>query len=171
MSKWRGAFAGAVGVFVAVNVLLSVVALAAKLPDLPHTHATTDRLSIATVLWGGGSIISPPLVVMVVLALLLWAVLGRRPWLSRASAGLIVAGTLVMAIDEFAGDGGLKAKPALYSQTKWDLALSLGWIFIISAAAVVVTGVGWLATSIRNPRPSPRGADGVVEPSRQTNSV
>jgi len=161
MSKWRVAFAGAVGAFIAVNVVLCVVALLAKLPDLPHTHATTDRITVGTVVWGNGSIISPPLVFMVVLTVLLWAALGQRLWLSRASTLLIVVGTLVMAIDEFAGDGGLKKKPDLYSQSKWDLALILGWIFIVAAAAVVVSGVGRLATSIGDLRPSPRGADGV----------
>jgi hypothetical protein len=146
--KWRRALAGAVGVFILVNVVLSLVALVAKLPDLPHTHATTDRIATGTIIWGGGSIISPPLTFMVVLALLLWGALGRRPWLARACTVLIVVGTLVMAIDEFAGDGGLRSRPALYSQAKWDLALILGWIFVLAAAAVVVSGVGWLATSI-----------------------
>jgi hypothetical protein len=159
MAKWRSAFAGAVGVFIAVNVVLSVVALVAKLPDLPHTHATTDRIAVGTVLWGNGSIVSPPLLFMAVVAVLLWGALGHRRWLSRAGVALIVVGTLVMAIDEFAGDGGLKRKPALYSQSKWDLVLILGWIFIVAAAAVVASGAGWLATSVGILRPSPSGAE------------
>jgi hypothetical protein len=154
MSTWRSAFAGAVGVFIGVNVVLSVVALVVKMPDLPHTHATTDRITVGTVLWGDGSIVSPPLLFMVVVGLLLWGALGRRLWLSRASTLLIVLGALLMGIDEFAGDGGLKSKPALYSQSKWDLALILGWIFILAAVAVVVSGVGWLATSVGSARPS-----------------
>jgi hypothetical protein len=160
MSNWRGAVAVAVSLFVAVNVVLSVVALVAKLPDLPHTHATTDRISAGTVLWGDGSIVSPPLVFMVVVVLLLWGLLTARKWLSWASAILLVAGTLVMAIDEYAGDGGLKTRPALYGQSKWDLALILGWVFIVAAAGVVVTVIGWLATSLGSVR-GPRAAGGV----------
>jgi hypothetical protein len=147
MSNWRRAFVCAVVLFIALNVVLSVVALAARLPDLPHTHATTDHITVATVLWGNGSIISPPLVFMAVLALLLWGFVKGPAWLSIASALLLVVGSAVMAIDEFAGDGGLKSRPALYSQSKWDLALTLGWIFIVAAAAVVVSGIGWLAAS------------------------
>jgi len=146
MSRWRRAAVGAVLLFIAVNVVLSLVAWPDKLPDLPHTHATTDRISLGTVLWGNGSIISPPLVFMAVVALLLWGALTDRKWLSRASAALIVVGAAVMAIDEYTGDGGLKKRPALYSHSKWDLALALGWVFIATAAAVVVSCMGWLAT-------------------------
>lgn len=146
MSRWRVAVVGTVVLFIAVNVVLSLVAWRDKLPDLPHTHATTDRIGLETVLWGNGSIISPPLVFMVVLALLLWGVVTRRTWVSIVCAVLLVAGTLVMAIDEYTGDGGLKKRPALYSHSKWDLALALGWVFVVAAAAVVVSGVGWLAT-------------------------
>lgn len=155
MSSWRQAFVGTVVLFIAVNVVLSCVAFFAKLPDLPHTHATTDRITLPTVLWGTGSIVSPPLVFMVVLGLLLWGASTRRTWLASASAVLIVVGALVMAIDEYSGDGGLKGKPALYSRSKWDLALVLGWIFIVAAAAIVVSGAGRLAASIgslRRPR-------------------
>ena len=151
-SSWRRSFVGAVICFIALNVVLSVVALAAELPDLPHTHATTDHITAGTILWGDGSIISPPLVFMAVLGLLLWGVVRGPTWLSIASAALIVVGTAVMAIDEFTGDGGLKRKPALYSQSKWDLALILGWIFIVAAGAVVVSGVAWLATSLTTRR-------------------
>jgi hypothetical protein len=149
MSTWRRAVAGAVGLFIAVNVVLSLVALLAKLPDLPHTHATADRITVATVLWGDGSIVSPPLVFMVVFALLLWGAATERAWLSRSSVVLIVIGTLVMAVDEHSGDGGLKRKPALYSHAKWDLVLILAWIFILAAATVVASGVGWLVTTAR----------------------
>jgi hypothetical protein len=148
----RRGFIGAVVLFIALNVALSVVALAAKLPDLPHTHATTDHITVATVLWGDGSIISPPLFFMLVLALLLWGFVKGPVWLSMASAVLIVVGTAVMAIDELSGDGGLRNKPALYSQSKWDLAVALGWIFIVAAGAIVVTGIGWLATSLASRR-------------------
>ena len=148
MSNWRQAVVGTVVLFIAVKVVLSFVALIAKLPDLPHTHATTDRITVGTVLWGDGSIVSPPLVFMGVLALLLWGTAARRTWLASASAVLIVVGTVVMAIDEYGGDGGLKRKPALYSQSRWDLAVTMGWIFIVAAAAVVVSSGGWLATSL-----------------------
>lgn len=153
MTNWRRAVVGTVVLFTALNVALSLVAWRDKLPDLPHTHATTDRISLGTVLWGNGSIISPPLVFMVVVALLLWGVVTRRKWVSIVSAVLLVAGTLVMAIDEYSGDGGLSKKPAVYSHSKWDLALALGWIFIAAAAAVVVSGVGWLAAARRGTNP------------------
>jgi hypothetical protein len=152
MVSWRRAFIRAVVLFMALNVVLSVVALVARLPDLPHTHATTDHISVSTVLWGNGSIISPPRFFMAVLALLLWGFVKGPAWLSIACAVLTVVATAVMAIDEFTGDGGLKNKPALYSQSKWDLALVLGWIFIVVAAAVVVSGAGWLATSVAGRR-------------------
>jgi hypothetical protein len=151
---WLLAVAGAVGLFIAVNVVLSVVALVAKLPDTPHTHATTDHITVGTVLWGNGSIISPPLYFMVVVGLLLWGVLARRKWLSIVSAVLLVVGTVVMAIDEFGGDGGLTKRPVIYSQSKWDLAQVLGWIFIVAAVGVVVSAAGWLATSARRAEPA-----------------
>lgn len=155
--EWRQAFVGTVVLFIAANVVLSLVALLARLPDLPHTHATTDRITVETVLWGSGSIVSPPLVFMVVVVVLLWSATTRQAWLAAATTVLLVVGTIVMVIDEFGGDGGLKNKPALYSQSKWDLALILGWIFIVVGAAVVVSGAGWLATSVgtlRRPRPA-----------------
>lgn len=157
MTKWRRAFVGTVVLFIAVNVVVSLVALLAKLPDLPHTHATTDRITVGTVLWGDGSIVSPPLAFMVVVGVLLWCATRRQTWLAGASTLLIMVGTIVMAIDEFGGDGGLKNKPALYSRSKWDLALILGWIFIVTGVAVVVSGAGRLATSVgilRRPRPA-----------------
>jgi hypothetical protein len=150
MTSWRRAVGYTVGLFIAVNVVLTLVAWLDKLPDLPHTHATTNRIGLGTVLWGNGSIISPPFVFMVVVALLLCGAVTTRTWLSRISAALLVAGMVAMAIDEYMGDGGLKTKPALYGQAKWDLAMALGWVFIAAAAAVVVTGAGLLGTSLRN---------------------
>jgi hypothetical protein len=91
---------------------------------------------------------------MVVVGLLLWGVLAKRKWLSIVSGVLLVVGTVVMAIDEFGGDGGLKRRPVIYSQSKWDLAQVLGWIFIVAAVAVVVSAVGWLSTSTRRPKPA-----------------
>lgn len=135
--------------FVSVNVVLSAVALVAKLPDLPHTHATTDHISLGTVLWGNGSIISPPLAFMVVVGLLLWGAVSGRRWLSGACTSLIVLAVAVMAVDEYTGDGGLHNKPQLYSQAKWNLALTLGWVFIAAAAAVVASGLGRLAVTGR----------------------
>lgn len=146
--SWLRAFVATVGVFVAVNVVLSVVALVAKLSDLPHTHATTDHIGVGTVLWGDGSIISPPFVFMAVVGLMLWGALSGRTWLSRICTSVIVLGVVVMAVDEYSGDGGLKSRPHLYSHAKRDLALALGWVFIAAAVFVTVSGLSWLVSTI-----------------------
>jgi hypothetical protein len=118
--------------------LASIIGLVAKLPDLPATHARTDHLSVSQVLFGDGTIMSPPLVLMVVVVLLLLGSTVRNIWGARVCTGLLILGVAVTAVDEAIGFGN---RPALYSDAKWNLALTIGSVFIVVAAAVVVTGI------------------------------
>jgi hypothetical protein len=139
----------AVWAYVGYNVVASIVGLAVKLPDLPATHAHTDRLSLGQVLFTNGTIMSPPLVLMIVVVLLLIGSSARRLWLARICTGLLIVGVGVTAVDEAVGFGD---KPALYSQDKWDLALSIGSMFLIVAAMVVIAGAVRIYAS-RRPQP------------------
>jgi hypothetical protein len=144
-SRMRRVFLVAACVYIGVNVVVSLIGLLFKLPDLPATQATTDAITVGQVLVSPGTIVSPPLLFMLIAALLLWGVTSRMTWLSRACTILIALGAGTTAVDEY---GGLLLKPIQYSQGKWDLVLVLGSVFIAIAAVTAISGVAWLALSI-----------------------
>jgi hypothetical protein len=137
----RRTFVAAVWVYIGYNVVASVIGLIAKLPDLPATHAHTDHIAVREVLIGNGTIMSPPLVFMVVAALLLWGSLNRRMVLARICVALLILGVGLTAVDEAFG---FNDKPSLYSPAKWHLAVTIGGIFVAIGAIVVGSGIGWL---------------------------
>jgi hypothetical protein len=141
-------FLVAVAGYIGWNLVASIVGLIAKLPDLTTTHAHTDKISVGQVLVGSGTIMSPPLVAMVVVGLLAWtATTVSRAWLSRAATvltTLIFAGTLV------AESTGFGDKPALFSDGKWHLCIGLGIAFDLVALAAFVAGVLWMIAPRRS---------------------
>lgn len=140
-----------VWVYIGFNVAASVVGLLARLPDLPATHGHTDHITVAQIAFTDGTIMSPPLVAMVVVALLLWGATARGLVLQRIATALLVLGVGLTTVDEAAGFAN---RPALYSSAKWTLAVTIGIIFVVIGAAVVVSGIAWLYTSFRADGPS-----------------
>jgi hypothetical protein len=142
----RTAFTWVVAVFIGYNVLVSAIGLIAKLPDVVASGAKTDSITIGQVLYGNGTIMSPPLVAMVAAALLLWGARARRFLVACACATVLTLVTAVASLDEVEG---FSPRPAIYTAAKWDLAIVLGVIFAIIGVAVVVSGIWYLITSIR----------------------
>jgi hypothetical protein len=144
----RTAFSWAVAVFIGYNVLVSVIGLIARLPDVTASGATTDSITIGQVLYGNGTIMSPPLVTMAAGALLLWGARAGRLLIACACTAVLVAATALASIDEVEG---FSPRPLIYTTGKWDFAIALGVIFAVIGAAVVVTGIRYLSKNIRLP--------------------
>jgi hypothetical protein len=142
----RTAFTWAVAVFIGYNVLVSVIGLIVKLPDVVASGAKTDSITIGQVLYGNGTIMSPPLVAMVVGALLLWGARARRLLVACACTVVLALVTAVASLDEVEG---FSPRPVIYSVAKWDFAIALGVIFAVIGVAVVVSGIWYLSKSIR----------------------
>ena len=142
----RTAFTWAVAAFIGYNVLVSVIGLIAKLPDVVASGAKSDSITIGQVLYGNGTIMSPPLLAMVAAALLLWGARARRFLIACACTTVLILLTAVASLDEVEG---FSPRPAIYTAAKWDFAISLGAIFAVIGAAVVVSGIWYLIKSIR----------------------
>jgi hypothetical protein len=142
----RTAFTWAVAVFIGYNVLVSVIGLIAKLPDVVASGAKTDSITIGQVLYGNGTIMSPPLLTMAAAGLLLWGARARRFLVACACTTVQALVTAVASLDEVEG---FSPRPAIYTAAKWDFAIALGVIFAVIGVAVVVSGIWYLVTSIR----------------------
>jgi hypothetical protein len=142
----RTAFTWAVAVFIGYNVLVSVIGLIAKLPDVVSSGAKTDSITIGQVLYGNGTIMSPPLMFMIAAALLLWGARARRLVLASVCTTVLTLVTAVASLDEVEG---FSPRPVIYSLAKWDFAISLGVIFAAIGVAVVASGIWHLTRSIR----------------------
>jgi len=141
----RTAFTWAVVVFIGYNVLVSVIGLIAKLPDVVASGAKSDSITIGQVLYGNGTIMSPPLIAMVAAALLLWGARARRFLIACACTTVLALVTAVASLDEVEG---FSPRPALYSAAKWDFAITLGVVFAIIGVAVVASGIWYLGKSV-----------------------
>jgi hypothetical protein len=147
----RIAFTWAIAVFIGYNVLVSVIGLIARLPDVATSGARTDSITIGQVLYGNGTIMSPPLVTMVAAALLLWGARAGRPVIACACTAVLTIVTAIASLDEVEG---FSPRPAIYTAAKWDFAIALGVIFATVGVAVIVSGVRYLSSSIRQARRS-----------------
>ena len=146
MGNSRTAFTWAVAVFIGYNVLISVIGLIAKLPDVVASGAKSDSITIGQVLYGHGTMMSPPLLAMVAAALLLWGARARRFLVACACTTVLTLVTAVATLDEVEG---FSPRPAIYSAAKWDFAITLGVIFAVIGVAVVASGIWYLSTSAR----------------------
>ena len=142
----RTAFTWAVAAFIGYNVLVSVIGLIAKLPDVVASGAKTDSITIGQVLYGNGTIMSPPLLAMVAAALLLWGARARRFLVACACTTVLTLVTVVASLDEVEG---FSPRPAIYTAAKWDFAIVLGVVFAIVGVAVVVSGIWYLSKCVR----------------------
>ncbi len=142
----RTAFTWAVAVFIGYNVLVSVIGLITKLPDVVASGAKTDSITIGQVLYGNGTIMSPPLLAMVAAALLLWGARAGRLVIACVCTTVLTLVTAVASLDEVEG---FSPRPAIYTAARWDFAIVLGVIFAVIGVAVVVTGIWYLVKSIR----------------------
>jgi len=142
----RTAFTGVAAVFIGYNVLVSVIGLIAKLPDVVASGAKIDSITIGQVLYGNGTIMSPPLLAMVAAALLLWGARAGRLVIACACTTVLTLVTAVASLDEVEG---FSPRPIIYSAAKWDFAIVLGVIFAVIGVAVVVSGIWYLVKSIR----------------------
>lgn len=142
----RTAFTWAVAIFIAYNVLVSVIGLIAKLPDVVVSGAKTDSITIGQVLYGNGTIMSPPLLTMVAAALLLWGARAGRLVIACACTTVLTVVAAIASLDEVEG---FSPRPVIYTAAKWDFAIALGVIFAVIGVAVVVSGIWYLSKSIR----------------------
>jgi hypothetical protein len=149
-SPIRWTFFAAVYVFIAYNVLASVVGLVVKIPDVTTTQTSVVHMTIVSVIFTSGTLVSPPLVWMVVLGLLLWGAVANRQWLSRAFALLSMLAIALLARAD--AQTILRGRPDLVSSSKWTLAVTIGWIFVGIAAVAVASGVTWLVRSLAHRR-------------------
>lgn len=143
----RTAFTWAVAVFIGYNVLVSVIGLIAKLPDVVASGAKTDSITIGQVLYGNGTIMSPPLLLTVVAgALLLWGARAGRLVIACMCTTVLVVVTALASLDEVEG---FSPRPLIYTSAKWDFAIALGVIFAVIGVAVVASGIRYLSKRIR----------------------
>ena len=158
----RTAFTWAVAIFIAYNVLVSVIGLTAKLPDVVASGAKSDSITIGQVLYGNGTIMSPPLLAMVAAALLLWGARAGRLVIACACTTVLTVVTAIASLDEVEG---FSPRPVIYTAAKWDFAIALGVIFAAIGVAVVVSGIQYLSKSIRlRPRSRDRGQPAQTAP-------
>jgi hypothetical protein len=142
----RTAFTWAVAVFIGYNVLVSVIGLIAKLPDVVASGAKTDSITIGQVLYGNGTIMSPPLLFMVAAALLLWGARAGRLVIAGVCTTVLTLLTAIASLDEVEG---FSPRPVIYAAAKWDFAIALGAVFAVIGVAVVVSGIRYLSKAIR----------------------
>ena len=152
----RGAFVVAAVAYIAFNVIASMVGVVAKLPDVTTTHAKTDNVPLGQVLFPDGTIISPPLALMVIAGLLLWGALNHRVVVSRVCTALLILGVALTSIAEVTG---LADRPSLCSPAKWHVAVVVGSTYGVIGFVAVVAGVVYLFSTLasrrRVPNPAP----------------
>jgi hypothetical protein len=123
----------------AATVILSILAWVFALGDSPVIHTT--HVSLVQVLVTAGSVVSPPLITMVLAGLFLWWALSRNAWLSRAGTVLLLAGIALTGWDTA---GGLHVRAAGYSPPKWDGVLVLGWAYAVICILAVLACIACL---------------------------
>ncbi len=121
---------------IAANVVLALASMIFELGDSPVTG--TRNVSLGTALWSSGTIVSPPLVSMLVASLLLLGISMRRAWVPRVASVLFV---IVIGIVAFDTAGGLHAQAPLYGPTRWAFVVIVGWLFVALSAATVSAGL------------------------------
>jgi hypothetical protein len=146
MGNPRTAFAWTVAVFIGYNVLVSVIGLIAKLPDVVASGAKTDAITIGQVLYGNGTVMSPPLLAMVAAALLLWGARAGRLVIASVCTTVLTVVIAIASLDEVEG---FSPRPVIYTAARWDFAIFLGVIFAVIGVAVVVSGIRCVSKSIR----------------------
>jgi hypothetical protein len=104
---FRRSFLIAAWVWIGANVVLSLVGWLFALGDSPVTGTT--HITLIQVLWDSGTIISPPLIFMVVAGLILWGATSGRLWPARVGTGLLAIGIALIAWDTH---GGLNTRPS-----------------------------------------------------------
>jgi hypothetical protein len=124
--------------YIAWNVVVSIIGLIVKLPDLPAAETHADRLTLGQVVADTGTIMSPPLALMILVGLLAWASTNSRAWVSRAATAATV---LLVGLSVVAESTGFGEKPTTYSSGKWHLCIALGTVFDVLGVAVLLTGV------------------------------
>jgi hypothetical protein len=140
-SRPLAVFTAAIIAYIGYNVIATLAGIIARLPDVTTTHATTDQVPLGQVIFPDGTIISPPLIFMVLAALLLWGVISNRKALGAACASLLILGAALTSIAEVTGLGN---RPSLFSPAKWHVAVVAGTIYGVIGLAVVITGVAFL---------------------------
>jgi hypothetical protein len=140
-SRQLAVFTAAITGYIGYNVIATLVGILARLPDVTTTHATTDQVPLGQVIVPDGTIISPPLILMVVAGLLLWGVTSRRKVLGPVCASLLILAAALTSIAEVTGLGN---RPALFSAAKWHVAVAVGTIYGVIGLTVVIAGVAYL---------------------------
>jgi hypothetical protein len=155
-SPIRWIFFAAVYVFIAYNVLASVVGLVVKIPDVTTTQTSVAHMTVVSVIFSSGTLVSPPFIWMAVLGLLLWGAAANRPWLSRTCTVLSMLAIALLARADV--QTILRGRPDLISSSKWTLAVIIGWIFVGIAAVAVASGITWFVRSLAHRRMSVHAA-------------
>jgi hypothetical protein len=152
ISPVRRTFFAAVYVFIAYNLLASVVGLVVKLPDVTTTQTAVVHMTVFSVIFTSGTIVSPPLIWMVVLGLLLWGAAANRSWFSKACTLVSMFAIALLAWAD--AKTILRGRPDLISSSKWTAAVIIGWIFVGIAVVAVASGISWLVHSLARRRVS-----------------
>jgi hypothetical protein len=155
-SPIRRTFFAVVYVFIAYNVLASVIGLVVKIPDVTTTQTSVVHMTVFSVIFSSGTLVSPPLIWMAVLGLLVWGAAANRPWLSRVCTVLSMLAIALLARAD--AQTILRGRPDLISSSKWNLAIVIGWISVGIAAVAVASGITWLVRSRAHRRMSVHAA-------------
>jgi surface polysaccharide O-acyltransferase-like enzyme len=132
----RRIFITAALAWIGANVLLALAGMVFGLGDSPVTG--TRSVSITQALLSSGTIVSPPLFVMLAAGLLVLGASIRKAWVTRLATVLLVIGVSVIALDT---GGGLQTQAPQYGPTRWMAVVVLGWLFVALSALTAIAGV------------------------------
>ena len=140
----RRTFLVTVVVWIAANVVLTILGIVLRLGDSPVTR--TREITLGGALLDSGTIISPPLDFMLVAVALLWPAMVRNRRTALVGTALLAIGTAIVAFDT---QSGLYVRAPLYSSSDWSFVLVLGWLFVALSAGLVVGGIARLVVLLR----------------------
>jgi FtsH-binding integral membrane protein len=143
--EWNTRFLAAAWLFVAFNLVGTIVGWLAALPASNGRHGNVHHVGRQAVT-GNGTALSPPLFITVILGLCVLAAARSGGWPGRIGAALtfLFAGFYVSAGEL----GELTTNTSPLTGAKWDLVLALGALGIAIAALTLVTGLRTLAGSL-----------------------
>ena len=145
----RKLFLRAAWTFVGWNVIAALVASVAGLPASNGQRGDLHNVG-SQALYGDGTALTPPLILVAVVALFVLAATLRRGRFGWVGAAVTIVAAIFYA---FPGElGELTTTTSPLTGAKWDLALALGSLGIVIALATSLAGLYWVVASIRERR-------------------
>lgn len=135
-------FLTAIYVWVGVNLVIDVVALFAN--NLGDTvHSKSIQVSAGS-LWSRGTIVTAPLLFLLVVLLLSWLISSKTQWATRTGTVALILWMLLIGVG-VGLQGAVGHRASQYTPDHWHTVMALGWVVVIFSVPLVVTGAVYLA--------------------------